>query len=228
MRSHISLKGTISLAMVAAFLRLGTKYEISELRTEAIRRLFNDFPRDFAIFNRRTTSTSLINERTAADVVNLAREMNILSILPAALDRCCEIYTTGEILGGRRRQDGSMAIMSVHDQRICLLGRDELTRLQAKETFVWLMKDEGSINCSGLACEYVKKTLVRDVLILSRPCLALHRWERSWERKLCNPCLEAFKDAFAAGRTKIWSMLPAIFDLPSWEELLISDVLPEL
>jgi hypothetical protein len=221
MRSHISLKGTISLAMVAAFLRLGTKYEISELRTEAIRRLSNDYPHDFAIFDRgRTRSTQLINECKAADVVNLAREMNILSILPAAFYRCCESYTTGEILGGRRRQDGSMAIMSIHDQRICLLGRDKLAQLQANETFVWLMTDEDDIYCNGSSCEDDRKTLVRDLLILSKPCLALHRWRPSWERQLCNSCLEKFKDKFAAGRKRIWTILPSMFDLPSWEELL--------
>jgi hypothetical protein len=51
MCSHISLKGMISLAMVAVFLRLGTKYEISELRTEAIQCLFNDYPHDFMTFD---------------------------------------------------------------------------------------------------------------------------------------------------------------------------------
>jgi hypothetical protein len=148
--------------------------------------------------------------------------MNILSILPIALYRCCETYTTCEILGGKQRQDRSMVIMSIHNQRICLLGRHELTQLQVNETFVWLMKDEGSINCSGLACEYERKMLIKDILIFSKLCLTLHRWEQSWERKLCNPCLEAFKDMFAAGCTKIWGMLPSIFNLPSWEELLMA------
>ena len=207
----------MSLAKVAAFYRLGTKYEIPDLRIEAIRRLSNDYPDELELFDQNRNSQLI--EGRAADVVNLAREMNILSVLPSALYCCSAFYTTGEILGGKKRSDGSTAIMSLDDQKICLLGRDKLTRLQATETFSWLANEfEGS--CLDLKCVNGRDALIGILFIWSPACRALHRRRRIWEREFCAPCVAAFADSHALGRKNIWNLLPSIFDLPPWEELL--------
>ncbi|KAJ7862004.1 hypothetical protein B0H14DRAFT_2259635, partial [Mycena olivaceomarginata] len=73
--------------VVSAMLRLGQKYEFDELRDDAAMRLESSFPPTLAIFKIRGGFLSKIVEYPGLphNVINLARQTGLLSILPAAL-----------------------------------------------------------------------------------------------------------------------------------------------
>lgn len=71
-------------------------------------------------------------------VANLAREVGLTSILPAALYSACEIYSFVEILEGMHRDDGHYVVLSDENQKACLRGRERLIEAQHSQTFKWM------------------------------------------------------------------------------------------
>jgi hypothetical protein len=210
--------------MAAAFLRLGTKYEIPYLRTEAIRRLSNVYPATLQQFDTVGASNLKLIKRyhgMAFDVVKLAREVNVPSILPAAFAQCIMSYSNEELLRGIQSTDGSITVMDIEDQKICILGRDKLSWLQTTESFAWLWDDDKVTDCtSQCRAKGYQKEMVLAIWVTSPYCSALSRWHDSWEREMCDRCVATFKPRHAAGRQNIWDLLPSVFELPPWEDLL--------
>jgi hypothetical protein len=77
---------------VAAMLRLGSKYEFQHLREEALVRLRAEFPTTLGDWDRLPSDFTHIQEQKGIlfDIVNLALEQGLLSILPAAYYLCIQ------------------------------------------------------------------------------------------------------------------------------------------
>jgi len=80
--------------VVAAFLRLGSKYFIEGLRLDALNRLNYEYPINFQPMGRNSTLLLKCYQGISFDVINLARQNNILSILPAAFYDCFDATGT--------------------------------------------------------------------------------------------------------------------------------------
>lgn len=78
--------------IVAAFLRLGRKYDFEVLRIEALRRIFYEAPATLEEFDKRDSECRILYRGVPAfwlDMLNLAREQDLQSVLPLALYMCC-------------------------------------------------------------------------------------------------------------------------------------------
>lgn len=205
-----------SLSTLAAFLRLGSKYEIPHLRTLAQTRFDHDFPSTLEQWDKsRLQKNWFLQYRgMLIDVINLARECSLLRNLPAAFARCCIKYSMTDVLRGKTRDDGSTAELSAQDRVICILGREKLLKLQT-ESFGWL-----TVECDDSHCSSVKVLALREHWFKKTSCFPFASRDASWETKYCDDCKGSGKAAMAAGRQKIWDQLPSVFDLPPWEELL--------
>lgn len=204
--------------MVAAFLRLGKKYEIDSLRKEAEHRLAAHFPSSLKDWDRRSSaiSPSLIQYYRGLefDVVNLARDQNCLSILPAAL-YACSLFSMREILRGISIGSGKVVSLSSYDRDVCLLGRDRLISEQQGRTFRWL-GTEDELCVEEIGCGSGKVAIGIPVLT----CVALMPWESDWESFLCRTCAHGSRRIHDINRDLVWSELPSYFELPPWAELL--------
>ncbi|KAJ7629246.1 hypothetical protein DFH06DRAFT_1141243 [Mycena polygramma] len=100
---------TKTFSQVAAMWRLGNKYEFSELRDDSLQRLEYLFPSSLSLFQERYYDKQVQKTRQAPlkspihhypglvfDAINLARETNLLSILPAAFYRACSASVSHE------------------------------------------------------------------------------------------------------------------------------------
>lgn len=212
--------------MVAAFLRLGKKYNFAKLHEDALQRLIYEFPstleqRDA---NMPTAMIELTSTGDYFDIISLAREHNILSILPCAFFLCIipEEDFLKTILHGYTREDGSTAKLCQDDQHKCLLGWQKIVKTQALTTYSWLDNATLYDGCSSSArCTPARKKL----LLLERGTLpycdaVFQPWKSSWGKSLCNFCGVAARSSHANGRKAAWNLLPSAFDLPSWEDLL--------
>jgi len=111
--------------ILAAFLRLGTKYEIAQLRSEAMERLSAEYPSQLEKWDERCArSKAQIKPRRGLDfdVINLALEANALSLLPAAFYSYLMDYDCEEVLGGIIREDLSVAKLSDEYREVCIRG----------------------------------------------------------------------------------------------------------
>jgi hypothetical protein len=216
-----------TFAVVAAFLRLGKKYEITKLYEEALSRLCNDYPPNLAQWERRERNGASIKYYAGVhfDVVNLAREIDIPSLLPTAFYYiCASPHPLDCITKGFTHMDGTSSIKSIEDKMICLVGRQKLITKQACQTLGWMDYAEDSeiaANCHQWSrCETARKKLWFD---MSHPTIShypLNKWNTCFEKDLCAPCIQSSKVTHTKGRVSVWNELPSLFELPDWGELL--------
>jgi hypothetical protein len=216
------LKEQLPFAVVAAFMRLGTKYEIEDLRAEGIRRLHADYPSSLELYDELRNGKKLAIEPHVGrsfDIANLARETGTLSVLPVVLYSCCRIFDNEGLFEGCQTQDGNSVIaLSPTDQKICILAKDKLFALQARETFGWLDLNIEQDRCPDIRCKNTKRKIFKSVWYPKPQCAALDAW--TWSGRMCVDCEVDARGRHAAGRAEVWSQLPSVFALPEWDELL--------
>jgi hypothetical protein len=106
-----------------AFLRLGRKYDIQQLYSEALTRLEFEFPSTLEQYDRSSAySWTLIlssgvhaGYTLVSAVINLGRENDILHILPLAFYIICSSHTAKELIEAMEQSEGSALELSVFD-----------------------------------------------------------------------------------------------------------------
>ncbi|KAI0085849.1 hypothetical protein BDY19DRAFT_964688 [Irpex rosettiformis] len=120
---------------VHRLLTLGTKYQIEELREEAIQQLHRRYPKKIVGWDEtcrtdndpNTASTILVSYPIDEDIIiaNVARAMDLPDIHLAALYGCCSLpFDT--LVNGRTLDDGSIERLSPSDLICCLQGKENL------------------------------------------------------------------------------------------------------
>jgi hypothetical protein len=206
--------------VIAAFLRLGRKYEIKPLYTKALSRLAVAFPssvdeyingekQKYIVFS---DPTNIQRGEIVIDTIVLARELNLPSLLPAAF-WCVSIKP--EWLANKNTSSIPEA-----DRDVILLATRHLRFAYANYLFGWL--DEtvvASPDCMKAAsCPNAK---LQYSLKLWKPpgsSLPLY-WPSSAAKGLCNSCVAVGKKNHSEGVRRLWKELPSFFNLPPWEEL---------
>ncbi|KAJ7442462.1 hypothetical protein FB451DRAFT_1057514 [Mycena latifolia] len=206
----------IPLRVIASHVRLCRKYDLSDILQTIVERLTHENPTSLEEYD------ALITPGTGAymptritplrglyfDTVTLARENNLLSVLPCAYYRVLLSSSPTGIFDGAERGDGTLATLSTIDQRRCSAGRAAILRLQwdAGNTFGWIQESTSveETGCTDLAnCRRKKLTFFKSTDSLN----------------LCHVCTQDAKTKIIAGRQKMWELLPTFFDLPPWDEL---------
>lgn len=223
----------LPLAVIAAYLRLGKKYEITQLHTEALDILQSEFPSSLAEFHQSGRSIRIANFKlaTIVGVINLARETRTHVVLPAAFYDLCDYGT--DIQGimmatGQGSQDSpDSPSLSSHDRLLVALGGHRLLGLKIDVTYAW--KDSAyddtpvNLRCSThQSCiAAIKSAFFNDISFSGSRYNALISWEDiHWDEPMCHLCVAQAKRKHDEGRARVWDRLPGIFGLPDWPELL--------
>lgn len=208
--------------VVASFLRLGNKYEIEILRASALKRLFHDYPtRIEGVCPVKRKRMIFGTKWLDIDVANLAREQNLLSLLPIALYYCCEIHSGKDLVNGIPRNDGTRAKLLRCDETTCLISLQPLIQLQAETTWAWLyLPADAYFNCETIRsngrCRQIRQA-IRDAIFPSCSLRGVISWDRQSDgAKMCDKCNEKARVIHDDGRIKFWNALPGIFGLPEW------------
>ncbi|CAA7266032.1 unnamed protein product [Cyclocybe aegerita] len=230
----------IPFPAVAAMLRLGNKYEFIQLREDALFRLRSEFPSTLKEWQVLPSDyTHMVTQGGILyDIINLALEEGLFSILPAAYYLCIQDIVSpantllklssplragqNEIFSGQKRNDGTLATLPPSVQKACILGREEILVQQAQATLGWLDVDsEVSDNCNqqhscATTCTQLVSILWKPV---PEPCRSLEKWSQLDPRGLCSACREEAKRIHEAGRQHMWEKMPQIFGFLPWDEL---------
>ncbi|KAJ7188733.1 hypothetical protein C8R46DRAFT_979996 [Mycena filopes] len=154
------------------------------------------------------------------DVIRLARENNITSVLPCAFYRALRKHTEAEIFDGVPRGDGTVATLSPADQRICILGRMMAIRAhtQPDGPYGWLHDSHSRRHCLSTShCQKERHRIALSLLKSSNRYLTLFSLIQSTQ--YCASCAASNMEAVKKGREKAWGLLPTYFDLPQWSEI---------
>ena len=219
--------------VVAAFLRLGLKYNIESLRDEATTRLTHEFPSSLDIYDRMVDGEMIeLSDSFVNDTINLLRECQYLThILPVAFYlQACEdphpFYQPAISDHGKQVQ------LSPEDKSTLLEGWLKIVKAQREHTYAWLHQTTPvSVSClSKSGCFTARATCVLEAFtpIPSVSGLNLFRDGPTDGVELCVHCETAAKIYHNEGREKLWQILPSFFGLPEWNELLKENVSDEI
>jgi hypothetical protein len=210
---------------MAAYLRLGRKYEIEHLRTEALTVLSMAFPstcNGFLALPDNGQSFIAPYPALFFDVIALAREVGKLDILPAAYFSYCRSYQIDEVLGGIKREDGTLAVLSAEDQKSLLRGWHALVENLAGQSLYWILED-AALECEKQSCDLARKTVFLNLFTRGHQTpdisISVSKWDIRWEKDLCKQCRVACARLHKEGSYVKWSQLPEMFDLPDWNDL---------
>ncbi|KAF8216883.1 hypothetical protein K438DRAFT_1658392 [Mycena galopus ATCC 62051] len=221
----------LGLPVIGAFLQLGRKYDFKELFDSAVARLTSDFPttlQGYMTASHKGSSKAIhFYPGWIFDIITLARENNILSVLPSAYYWAVNSRNIDKLFHGVTRNDGTHASLPLADLRICLVGQQRLLKKQFQPgyTLGWA-RDWEFLDCANLAqCRASRQSIVTSYLDSDNAYVkALAKPRGLGDLAFCATCAPHIKKCMAAGRQKIWEELPAIFDLPPWNELLKNDI----
>ncbi|KAF8216778.1 hypothetical protein K438DRAFT_1797818 [Mycena galopus ATCC 62051] len=212
----------LPLPVIAALIRLGRKYDFNNLFDSAVARLTSEYPTTLQEFDASADDFVSVEEYSGFefDMISLATEHNILSILPVAYYCVLGKFNLIELFDGMSREDGTVARLSGLDFRRCVIARERLLvkQCQPDYTFGWTRREFGGCTkptqCrtlrDGVLSEYLDEA---DIEALALPSNALNSF------KFCTACTRHAHECMIAGRKKIWDELPGFFDLPPWDEL---------
>ncbi|KAJ6593492.1 hypothetical protein B0H19DRAFT_918799, partial [Mycena capillaripes] len=218
---------------IASFVRLGRKYDFKVLFDIAVERLAFENPRplqeyDALLDNLSAAAGKRVGHSTTRivpykgiyhDILTLAKEHDLLAILPCAYFRIAK-DSLENIYKEYPRLDGSPCVLSPVERAACALGHEKLFKAQWKtgNTLGCLLAWEPAFGCKQrTACQYRREGLLRDILLL---CEVRTTFRATKVRSLfCPVCAEPTEAAMTVGRAKMWEDLPSFFNLPPWNEL---------
>ncbi|KAJ7832080.1 hypothetical protein B0H14DRAFT_2364860 [Mycena olivaceomarginata] len=207
--------------VLAAMLRLGRKYEISQAYDDAVSRIRYEFPSDFKAFNALDPDMARIEYRRGiyCDLLNLAYECGIYSSIPLLAFCCLREDNLETILTGIRRDDKSYATLSDDLKIRMALAFGRMALFQHQSLF-WL-RDETVIphpSCqSPTRCTQQKKRDDHEGQF--NLGYTIDQWDDRWTGILCAVCEDAATIIYDQERAKGWEALPSFFGLPEWKDL---------
>lgn len=216
-------------------LRLGTKYSIDHLRSEAIRRLKRCFPssypqfRNKAIFpNAKGDNFDLSNSiklsiRDSIVVVNLAREFDLHFILPPAFYLCAQL-SFDTLVDGVPQEDDRVARLSPTDLKIVLRGTVAL-RNAYLQNWEELFHFKHGPSCKTMeSCNAVALHVLRELWRVSGVARLSVLTAPGWMETLgtgtgpsiCASCAKRLKVDHSQKRSRSWDELGKFFSIDNW------------
>ncbi|KAF7319147.1 BTB domain-containing protein [Mycena chlorophos] len=222
----------LEVDMICAMLRLGRKYDMIEVTSNALARVRNDFPGDFEQWADIPDGGDMVDSQpeTAAllQLLETAHEFGLWRSYPTIaygillwmpISKLAETFP-------HPKQNISP------DRKLVLAVAAKAITEHQKEQLAWLLTDETipSDACtSPETCASLRTTILRRMLWgpeSEEPQVKmtmLWHWAGSmlgtWTEKLCKECNEAGRPVFQQHRDDAWAKLPTFFGLSPWEEL---------
>ncbi|KAJ7668687.1 hypothetical protein DFH06DRAFT_205875 [Mycena polygramma] len=222
---------------IASFVRLGRKYDFKDLFDIAVERLAFENPTTLEEYTALGTvlstaagkrvshsTTRIVNYRGIHyDMLELARENDLLALLPCAYFRVARL-SLESIFEEIQRPDGTTCALSSMDRAICTRGHERLQHAQWKpdNTLSWVVLWKCSDNCAEhKKCDQARESVLRSILF--NPAVYAFIVIEEIQKYFCAGCAKMVGTSLATGQGKMWENLPSFFELPPWQELKSSN-----
>jgi hypothetical protein len=215
---------TKDFLLIAAILRLSTKYNVDVLRRRALAHISSLYPTTLQEWDlRKDTAMEVFNARPFA-VLLLAKETGHQALLPACMYLCADSVDINDILDGLKSIDGQHIELDWPDKRACIRGRQNLLLALRSEVFAFLTGSLAIPNCvSPQRCDSSKLRWLQSLeASLGNGCPGIFSIKfpgASFRKAVCDNCYTASYTNSNHQRQLIWDKLPSYFDMPPWVEL---------
>ncbi|KAJ7157737.1 hypothetical protein C8R46DRAFT_1292576 [Mycena filopes] len=225
----------ISFSVVASHVRLGRKYAFHDLLSSAVRRLECINPPESNRYvgwhhiSRENTFHEIDNiihyPGLLFDILTLARENRILSVLPCAYFRVVAEHSQEHIFDGIPGPNNTVSALSLSDQRICILARSKILDAQFEpgQTFGRIFSNSWGDGCvSEFTCGIARPKYLLDLVLGGEVSGPRPVEDFEWDSSdICEMCIEQATEDWdwRGADDKMWNNLPSFFGLPPWGEL---------
>ncbi|KAF7316046.1 BTB domain-containing protein [Mycena indigotica] len=209
--------------IVAAMLRLGTKYQMESARNNAVSRLRRRYHTTLAGWALTEPILTESDEFLPLRVLQLVYECDVQTCIPSVAYECLEDWTLAELLDDRILDaTGQAIVLSPHIKRLLAVGFERLTAVQRRQ-HLWLGTEDvvPTTTCESKAsCIKRRGPHLQKLLQMAADTQGVDVF-RPWTlpKSLCSRCDRAAQAEFNSQRKKAWEGLPGCFDLPAWSEL---------
>ncbi|KAJ7234316.1 hypothetical protein B0H12DRAFT_162659 [Mycena haematopus] len=199
------------LAFIGAIVRLGRKYDFKDLLAAAVQRLTYENPTTFSEYEKLMTNGGYLPQKYRCrgsnlfDIITLAQENGLFSVLPCAYLHVIRFRPTEEIL-----KCGNSSL---------IVGQRRLWEAQWEQAslWFWLSLDQCAVGCTeNIFCTEKKNRAFRG--LIKNQSLIPFRGS-ALAPSLCEPCALHHKKLMVEARKKMWDDLPGFFGLAPWAEL---------
>jgi len=215
--------------IVAAVLRLGTKYDAAALRQRAIDVLSTAYPGSLEAWGQRASKRLVPPfEDELAAYIELAIETDIRAILPALYYAASKVPLP-DVLSMLH----NLAVAPSVQWDACrafIIGREKLLLAEQASALAFLQPDFSRPGCqNGSACVNQLNTATKRVLLKPGDAEPFYQWclkdpaEAGKALALCNTCQGTVSTSIESGKYKVWEQLPVFFGLPDWDTLRARD-----
>ncbi|KAJ6567060.1 hypothetical protein B0H19DRAFT_1232982 [Mycena capillaripes] len=228
---------------IIGILRLSHKYEVNYLRRRALVHLSSNFPTELSALETETSSWG-ITELPAVmqpppppppgpfiSIIQLAREVGALWILPDAFYQLADVCSTGPgilacikpaILNGRSSQlseDDQISFVNGYCAQINTGPSDVIRFLHEPALILGCTSEHECMTARLEAIEMVRYD--RTTPKFQADPLLLWYGDEDWNRlrDVCGICKASLKESHEEARQAFWDQLPQMYGLPAWEEL---------
>ena len=155
-------------------------------------------------------------------VFQLAKDLDIPSILPSAMYCCSCTPDIKSLLDGILSVDGSHVDLEWEDKRTCLLARQQLYDAQRVRLFEGLLVHRGcgAPECDSGRLEYIRRLELKTIQA-GCPCgFQIGFDTHLFGGAVCPECHDVGFESFLSARQGLWDDLPGLFGLPEWAQLV--------
>lgn len=220
-----------SLPKVCALLEIGQKYDVPQIRQNALHRfkllfpckLHNWKPHSMRLASARVVLADSCERAQLAKVVEVLRihgEPEALRLLPLVFYAYCQLSHQDDDEIHPDCQD-----LAQQDKQTCRKAIRQLNAHQLATYSVFSHPDIRETCENYLRCDSIRLRLTHDLLksrMLSPPCALenMATWcssQRDW-KQLCKPCSKKILSDLEKRRQGVWDDLGHIFNEPNWLE----------
>lgn len=215
-------------AVVAAILRLSTKYQVDDFRLRAFTHLQSFYPDKWKTFASRNHDVRILNPNHY-QMLSLSRECDLPVFLPAVYFLICEAMRP--LPGGLaawKEANPDFRQLSKDDLVAIFLAREELQKV-AENTILRFREEYLSIEGEADQCRdcyvpvansvFSEMTRIARVSDIFVP-MVYHRIIQTVRNKyFCDACSKKYRTFFEREAEHTWGRLPDIFGFDSWHSL---------
>ncbi|KAJ8073279.1 hypothetical protein PM082_020151 [Marasmius tenuissimus] len=202
------------ITFISGILRLSTKYLNPLLRTRCISILHTYIPTTHPSYDSPPVKRRLKSDELML-LARLARETNVPTILPYLF------YCIARLSPARILKDDPNDI-SWRDKTIAQIGRERLRHAEMSMSHSFLLGFVPSPNCKTLfLCSAARgpHTAWHHLDGSGKSANPLKEFVKWKDMNVCEECVELCKKMHEEGRTAVWNVLPALFEMEGWEVL---------